>query len=356
MREFRFLYEDFVNASDVVQKRATRATTTSIRKQAEEDQYEGYLTGMSKNGTYGGQPELLAFVRSYNQDVMVHLPPSVGWNTLTLPYVNEQRTDDMDKPAPLHICYGGDEERCAHYDSSQKSDSEQPTRALTSRPKPKSEPEESQPTPRAVRSMKSDPGNDMMHQLVTQGSKDLRKNLDDRNARSPSASSHYSTSSKRSFDEVDDDQPRSSKRTDRKKRTLRQRAAKQLSQSPSLAVPSSLSRATSSGPPTPTSSTDSEENQPESNTTSPEEVEADSSDNDRAAKRISQPSAKPTQLHERKLSQTSVQSNHSDTDHAARQKPQAAVKKTTTTKKPEPKQAAGSSTIAMLLGSVGVAL
>lgn len=270
MRTFRPLYEDFVHANDVIQKRATRATTESIRKQMEDDAFEGYLVAMSRNGTYGGQPELLSFVRSYDQDVMVHLPPSMGWDTLTISYKNEHREPGVEARPALHICYGGDEERNAHYDSSQKSEAENHNRALTSRPKTQAHPRRDSPasqqsdalSSRAMRNMKSDPSKDMMHELVTRGGKELKSSLDilnDQRARSPSVtSSHYSTSSKRSFED-DGDQPRSAKRTDRKKRSLRSRAAaRQLSTSPGLSNPMAISHPTSSGPPTPTSSQDSD--------------------------------------------------------------------------------------------------
>lgn len=272
MRTFRPLYEDFVDVNEVIQKRATRAMTESIRKQSEEDAFEGYLASMSHNGAYGGQAELLAFVRAYQQDVMVHLPPTSGWNTLTLPYLYEEREPDSPSKPALHICYGGDEDRNAHYDSSQKSEAELHDRALASRPKPQvrstgsTVPQNNTLTPRALRHLKSDPARDMMHELVTRGTKDLRGSFDDQRARSPSVtSSHYSTSSKRSFDD-DGEQPRALKRTDRKQRSLRTRAAaRQLSGSPSLAVPLPNSQPTSSGPPTPTSSqdTDSSNEQPD---------------------------------------------------------------------------------------------
>ncbi|KAK5955840.1 hypothetical protein OHC33_003481 [Knufia fluminis] len=245
-----------------VQKRATRATTEAIRKHMEEDTYEGYLEAMSRSGTYGGQPELLAFVRTYDQDVTVHLPPSMGWDTPTLPYTNEERPNEAQVKAPLHICYGGDEDKNPHYDSSQRSGLDNHNRPFTTRPKPQSSPnnqavqQNSTLNTRAMRNLKSDPSKDMMHELVTRGSKDLRSSFDDQRARSPSVtSSHYSTSSKRSFED-DDGQPRA-KRTDRKRRSLRTRAAtRQLSGSPSLAIPASTSQPTSSGPPTPTSSQD----------------------------------------------------------------------------------------------------
>jgi len=263
MRDFRPLYENFVHANDVVQKRATRATTEAIRKQMEEDAFEGYLDAMSRSGTYGGQPELLAFVRTYDQDVMVHLPPSMGWNTPTLHYRNEERHAEGQVKPPLHICYGGDEDKNAHYDSSQKSDLETNNRTLTMRSKPQGRQnvqacqQNSTLNTRAIRSLKADPSKDMMHELVTRGSKDLRSSFDNQRARSPSAtSSHYSTSSKRSFED-DGEQPRSSKRMDRKRMSLRTRAAtRQLSASPSLAIPVATSQPTSSGPPTPTSSQD----------------------------------------------------------------------------------------------------
>lgn len=267
MRSFRPLYENFVHADDVIQKRATRSTTESVRKHMAEDAYEGYLTAMSRNGTYGGQPELLAFVRAYDQDVMVHIPPSAGWDTDTIPYHNEHRDANVEAQAPLHICYGGDEEKNAHYDSSQKSMSEsQGHNAVTSKLSFRQNIHATQQnhamSPRALRNVKADPHKDMMHEMVTRGGKDLRSGLDflnEQRARSPSVtSSHYSTSSKRSFED-DGETLRQTKRADRKKRSLRSRAAaRQLSGSPGLTIPQLLHDAqpTSSGPPTPTSSQD----------------------------------------------------------------------------------------------------
>lgn len=266
MRTFRPLYEAFVHTDDVIQRRATRAVTESIRKNAEDDAFEGYLIAMSRLGTYGGQPELQAFVRAYDQDVTVHLPPSGAWNTSTMPYRNEHREPGAELKPSLHICYGGDEEKNAHYDSSQKSDTESKHTILATRSKSQTRQNaqavasNASLTPRAVRNMKSDPSRDMMHELVTRGSREVKSSLDlmnDCRARSPSvASSHYSTSSKRSFED-DGDQPRASKRADRKHRSLRSRTAvRQLSGSPRLTIPTNNSQPTSSGPPTPTSSQD----------------------------------------------------------------------------------------------------
>ena len=232
----------------------------------EEDVFEGYLTAMSRSGTYGGQPELLAFVRAYDQDVMVHLPPSMSRDRPTLDVKNEHRGEGVVPKPALHICYGGDEEKHAHYDSSQKTETDDQDHALSSRPKPYARynlqtiQQNGNLSPRAVRSMRADPTKDMMHELVTRGSKDLRGGLEmlnDQRARSPSiASSHYSTSSKRSFED-DGDQARSSKRADRKISSLRGHAAfKQYRASPHLTIPNLNSQPTSSGPPTPTSSQD----------------------------------------------------------------------------------------------------
>lgn len=229
----------------------------------EEDVFEGYLTAMARPGTYGGQPELLAFVRAYDQDVTVHLPPSTSRDTVTLDVTNEHREADAQPKPVLHICYGGDEEKNAHYDSSQKIEADENSEDLASRPRTYARQtlqaiQNNSLSPRAVRGMKADPTKDMMHELVTRGSKDLRggfEMLNDQRARSPSiASSHYSTSSKRSFEE-DGEQPRSAKRTDRKISSLRSHAAfKQYNASPNLTIPSMNSLPTSSGPPTPTSS------------------------------------------------------------------------------------------------------
>lgn len=256
-----------MHADDVIQKRATRSATETVRRHMEADAYEGYLTAMARNGTYGGQPELLAFVRTYDQDVMVHIPPSAGWNKDTIAYNNEHRDANAQAQPPLHICYGGDEEKNAHYDSSQPSRTESQegagnTTKLPHRQNISAHQQNAHLSPRALRNIKADPHKDLMHEMVTKGSPSPRQNLEflnEQRARSPSVtSSHYSTSSKRSFED-DGETLRQTKRTDRKMRSLRTRAAaRQLSGSPGLTIPQLLHDAqpTSSGPPTPTSSQD----------------------------------------------------------------------------------------------------
>lgn len=274
MRTFQPLYEEFVQINDIVQRRATRATTESVRKGGEANSFEDYLVAMSRIGAYGGQAELLAFVRAYDQDVMVHLPPSASWNLTTMTYTNDQRDSEAEVKAPLHICYGGDEERNAHYDSSQKSENEKSGHSLPTRVKARRQSDiehsgvssKDNLSPRAVRNLKSDPSRDMMHELVTRGGKELRSSLDmlnDQRARSPSITSSYSTGSKRSFED-DGDQPRMSKLSN-KRRNLRGRAALNY-----LSVPGPT-QLTSSGPPTPTSSqdTDSSSDQAEQTTDKP---------------------------------------------------------------------------------------
>lgn len=260
MRAYQPLYEEFVQVSDIIQRRATRATTESMRKGAEANPFEEYLAAMSRPGCYGGQAELLAFVRAYDQDVMVHLPPSSSWDLTTMSYSNDYRDPEAEVKPSLHICYGGDEEKNAHYDSSRKSNEQTHNHALTTRPKFQSQSNDqlSPTTPkdslnsRALRNLKSDPSKDMMHELVTQSNKDLRSSLEmlnDQRARSPSVTSSYSTGSKRSYED-DGEQPRASKRAT-KRRSLRSQAA--LSH---LSVPYNTSQPMSSGPPTPTSSQD----------------------------------------------------------------------------------------------------
>lgn len=291
MRTFRPLYENFVLKEDIIQRRATRSSVEAMRKNTTDDAFEDYLLLMSKLGTYGGQPELLAFVRAYDQDVSVHLPPTTTWNTSVMDYTNEYREPGSTSKEPLHICYGGEEEsQAAHYDSSQKSDDPRELSKLASRFKTHSKvttpllthaPREVL-SPRAIRNLKSDPSKDMMHELVTRGSKELRNSFDllssrDR-ARSPSVtSSHHSTSSKRSFEE-DGFQPRATKRADRK-RSLRNRAGHGLSalgQGPPLSP--SFNPANSSDPPTPTSSQDTESSSDHADHNRGSPIEVDDSD------------------------------------------------------------------------------
>lgn len=116
MRSLRPLFEDYVNKNDVQQRRTLRSAAAASRQEPE-DAFEDYLTLMSQNGTYGGEPELVAFCQVFNQDVTVHLPRLRNFNQDHLFYKNEHRGQDSTPAPPLDICYGGDEVTRAHYDS-----------------------------------------------------------------------------------------------------------------------------------------------------------------------------------------------------------------------------------------------
>ncbi|KAK5060022.1 hypothetical protein LTR84_009906 [Exophiala bonariae] len=115
MRNLRPLFEDYVNKNDVQQRRKLRSATAASRQEPE-DAFEHYLTLMSQNGTYGGEPELVAFCQVFDQDVTVHLPRLRNFDQDHLFYTNEHRQAPSPAP-PLDICYGGDEVTRAHYDS-----------------------------------------------------------------------------------------------------------------------------------------------------------------------------------------------------------------------------------------------
>src|SRR6201996_1348622 len=73
MRTFRPLFEHYVHLDDVQQRRTLRSATLSSRQEPE-DAFEEYLSRMSRLGSYGGEPELVAFCQVFDQDVTVHLP------------------------------------------------------------------------------------------------------------------------------------------------------------------------------------------------------------------------------------------------------------------------------------------
>ncbi|KEF55337.1 uncharacterized protein A1O9_08087 [Exophiala aquamarina CBS 119918] len=236
MRELRPLFVDYVHKNDVQQRRTTRSAAAASRQEPG-DTFEEYLTLMSRGGTYGGEPELVAFCQVYDQDVTVHLPRIQDFDRDSLFYTNEHRGSLPTSAPPLHICYGGDEVTRAHYDSARSTDGSIPrgrnsptvTPVAVSR-KPKA----ASPLPspaqtfsdREIRNSRSELTTLLMQDMVHQKNKREGDSGADRpgdkfRARSPSVtSSQRSSSSKRSLD--DDGEPiRSSKRTDRRKSTRR---------------------------------------------------------------------------------------------------------------------------------------
>ena len=233
MRTFRPLFEHYVHLDDVQQRRALRSTTAAARKGDFEDVFKEYLVLMSKNGTYGGEPELVAFCQYYDQDVTVHLPRIQNFDRDSILYKNEHRGSIAELPS-LHICYGGDEVTRAHYDSARCRDGSQPRhleRPLsdtrrTSQPNIYSTSPHNATSNRSLRNSRSDLSAEMIHDFIRRGKREVEGSLEQLNdrdrARSPSVtSSHRSSSSKRSLDD-DGDGARSSKRADRRK-SLRRR-------------------------------------------------------------------------------------------------------------------------------------
>ncbi|KIV93987.1 hypothetical protein PV10_05154 [Exophiala mesophila] len=234
MRNFRPLFEHYVHKDDVQQRRTLRSTTASSRQESD-DAFEEYLSLMSRGGTYGGEPELVAFCQVYNQDVTVHLPRIQNFDRDSIPYTNPYR-DGPPSTLPLHICYGGDEVTRAHYDSARSRDGSIPRGRDSPLLKPidisDSTPISSPiPSPghllstRSIRNSRSEISSELIHDLIQKSKRDIDTNTDHSadkaRARSPSVtSSQHSSSSKRSLDD-DGDQTRSNKRADRRKSTRR---------------------------------------------------------------------------------------------------------------------------------------
>lgn len=236
MRNLRPLFVDYVHKNDVQQRRTLRSAAAAARQEPE-DVFEDYLTLMSRSGTYGGEPELVAFCQVFDQDVTVHLPRIQDFDRDSLFYKNEHRGIVPASAPPLHICYGGDEVARAHYDSARSRDGSIPR----SRNSPLARPiDVSRKTPtispfpspvqvfsdREFRNSRSDLSSELIHDMLHQRNRREIENGTDRlgdkfRARSPSVtSSQRSSSSKRSLD--DDGEPiRSSKRADRRKSTRR---------------------------------------------------------------------------------------------------------------------------------------
>lgn len=234
MRTFRPLFEHYVHKDDVQQRRTLRSASLATRQEPE-DAFEEYLSLMSRGGTYGGEPELVAFCQVFDQDVTVHLPRIKNFDRDSISYTNEHRETASSLP-PLHICYGGDEVTRAHYDSARSRDGSTPRTSNSPLLKPQDTTRHAitgSPglgpgyllSTRAIRGSRSDLSSDFIQDFLQKSKKDVESNLDQLSdkyrARSPSVtSSQRSSSSKRSLD--DDGEPiRSSKRTDRRKSTRR---------------------------------------------------------------------------------------------------------------------------------------
>jgi hypothetical protein len=231
MRSFRPLFEHYVHPDDVQQRRTLRSAATASRR-GSEDAFEAYLTRMSNGGTYGGEPELVAFCQVYDQDVTVHLPRIRNFDKDSLSYTNTFR-EGSPTSAPLHICYGGDEVTRAHYDSARTRDGSMPRHANS----PLHKAQDPAATPplssasnivsnRTIRGDRADLSSEFIQDFLQKSKRETENNLeqlgDKARARSPSVtSSQRSASSKRSLDDDDEEPIRSSKRADRRKSTRR---------------------------------------------------------------------------------------------------------------------------------------
>ncbi|EXJ74739.1 uncharacterized protein A1O5_01434 [Cladophialophora psammophila CBS 110553] len=233
MRTYRPLFEQYVHKDDVQQRRTLRSATVASRQEPE-DAFEEYLSLMSRSGTYGGEPELVAFCQVFDQDVTVHLPRIKNFDRDSILYKNEHRVDPDTVP-PLHICYGGDEVTRAHYDSARSRDGSTPRHKNSPLLKPQDTTRNalvgspSSPhlllSTRAIRGSRSEFASEFLQDFLQKSKRDVENNLDQLSdkyrARSPSVtSSQRSSSSKRSLDE-DGEPVRASKRADRRKSTRR---------------------------------------------------------------------------------------------------------------------------------------
>lgn len=218
-----------------MQQRRTLRSATTVARQEPEDAFEEYLSLMSRGGTYGGEPELVAFCQVFDQDVTVHLPRIQNFDRDSIPYTNEYR-QNAPSTLPLHICYGGDEVTRAHYDSARSRDGSIPrTRDSpllkpidifhgTPVTSPLASPGQILST-RAIRNSRSELSTELIQDLIQRNKRDIDTNTDQpgdkARARSPSVtSSQRSSSSKRSLDD-DGELMRASKRADRRKSTRR---------------------------------------------------------------------------------------------------------------------------------------
>ena len=217
MRANRADFEFYATTDELETRRPTRSRISAAKKQNADDPFEEYLTRMAQKGCYGGQPELVAFCRAFDRDVIIHRPAGQ--------YEHENRTSNDRRPAgeaaiTLHISYG-DEMTEAHYNSVRRRDASLPLRRRThgnsARKRPSAKAEQIQAVHRARPGLSPQD----IHDFLEKGKKDIDANFQrllykDRARSSSADSSQRSSSSKRSL-EADDDIPRANKRADRRK-------------------------------------------------------------------------------------------------------------------------------------------
>ena len=197
MRANRLDFELYATTDDLETRRPTRNRISAAKKQNVNDPFEEYLARMATSGTYGGQPELVAFCRAFDRDVIIHRPEGQ--------YEPESRTTN-DRRLPgepaitLHISYG-DEVNAAHYDSVRRRDAILPHRrrpyGSPARRRPTAKNEQIQAVQRARPSLTPED----IHNFIEKGKKDLDANLHqllyaDRARSSSVSSSQRSSSSK----------------------------------------------------------------------------------------------------------------------------------------------------------------
>lgn len=272
MRANRSDFEYYATTDELETRRPTRSRISAAKKQNVNDPYEEYLTRMATSGTYGGQPELVAFCRAFDRDVVIHRPEGQ--------YEQENRTsNDRRRPGEpvitLHISYG-DEVNAAHYDSVRKRDATLPQRnrpqAVSTRRRPSTKVEQIQAVHRARPTLSPEDIRD----FIEKGKKDLDANLQqllykDRARSSSADSSQRSSSSKRSLD-ADNDYPRASKRVDRR-RTLQKKAIAVVSSMDQGTEVSFRIRLDSQEPSTPASTQDTEYSSDPTDATAEESLE-----------------------------------------------------------------------------------
>lgn len=257
MRANRADFEFWATIDDIKTRRPTRGRINAAKKQNVGDKFEEYLARMSTNGTYGGQPELVAFCRAYDRDILIHRPEGQ--------YVHEYRTsnDRRADGAPvitLNISYGS-EDKDAHYDSVRTRDGHMQKRRRAHVKSKHRIPSGRAEQIEAVRKARPSLASEDIENFFTKSQDDLDANFQalvnmSRARSSSNSSSQRSSSSKRSL-EADKEPDRATKRADRRK-SLKKRA---------VAVVSSLERGTevsfkirldSQEPSTPTSTQDTE--------------------------------------------------------------------------------------------------
>ena len=257
MRANRLDFELYATTDDLETRRPTRSRISAAKKQNVNDPFEEYLARMATSGTYGGQPELVAFCRAFDRDVIIHRPEGQ--------YEPESRTTNDRRPREdpiitLHISYG-DEVNAAHYDSVRRRDATLPHRrrpyGSPARRRPSSKTEQVQAVQRVRPSLTPED----IHNFIEKGKKDLDANLHqllyaDRARSSSVSSSQRSSSSKRSL-EADYDLERATKRTDRRK-SLKKRAVAVVSSMDEGTEVSFRIRLDSQEPSTPASTQDTE--------------------------------------------------------------------------------------------------